>query len=1402
MKRLIFYGTMVALAVGLAVAAWQGSAWLFRTSGGARWALESVSRHTSVKISAGRIDGSLLGHLRLEDLRVRIGDMEAKIRSFDYNFHRAGLLSGSFIIENMNINGVRIHDNSPKNKPPDLTWPEVSGILSVLDICVQKLAVNDISYTASRRGLHREDMSLAGAVLWRHSALTFKNITFQTPYGTGSAEVEAGFYQPGLRFDVAFNLRQKYAKWDKFAFQGNLKPGRRPELLAGKIFLKGSARAAGSWELRGDVGMTPNAFNLRNFQLSRETRVIAGAEGSILLTVDEPGLILTLSLKDVDLKEETGIATKIGGSLTLDGTPSNYRGAFHFMNNNLRFMNKKEKDWKNVVLKGRYTGNERGITIDLAGASLCSGKLEGAVALDWRQGMVMQSRLRASGINPGCFCPQWTGNINFDASGDLNWAKGAKPAGAFRGKLKESVLHGQVLQGDVKGLFNGDALFFEKLAVRGNGFAVRGSGSFVEKFNFTARIDDLGKLVPDAAGKFSVDGHIRYFEKRVSGSARGKGQKVSIGEKVRIEKLEFDGYMGSGKNAPLFFHGAAGGIAWEKLRVDSGSVKIDGTLLQHRMALSLKMGETRMLASFAGGLRDALWQGAMDSFSGRDAFGPWKLLQPASVVAGLRRVSVGSLALKGEKDEWLTIAGELDMETGKRGFFTAEWRGINGKRFKNFLPKEIRPEGLLFGKMAGEGGFSPGGVIRTEGQASVSLGRFKWRGEKGALDLSVPRADFSWSSETTAGRPPVLRLKAKAETKGSVTVAGTKTSLKRGDFLFDGNEKGSVLSATVSLEGGGSLAGNFASTEPWIFSFPEKGDLKASCEGLNTERFGFLMPEKTMMKGSLSGDARGRLLPGRRFSLAGALRLSALPGAAEGIITVGRQGGEMHVGFRNASLSWDWKDTMFSGTLSAGLAEYGRIDGDFHLPVSAALPVAFDVSGPLHASLKGKFRENGFLTLIFPGLIKESHGEVVARAEVEGSWKKPQASGNVYLSSAGAYLPQTGIEIQDVALSAEIKDGVVRVESFQAKSGDGVIRGKGSAVFSGGRVSEYRGSLEGSDFRLVHIPELQVTANPVLTFSGTPEKFVLRGEVKLPELIIYGPPSGNFVTPSPDVILQGGQGKTASPVHKTKPGVDHFDAIVRLTLGDRALVKMDGIDARLAGSMDLEFKNLDEIASRGEIRVVKGTYKAYGVSLDITRGRLFYAGGAINEPSLDILALRRVRDVKAGISIGGRLRTPVTKLYSEPSLSDVDILSYIVFGHALSTRTSAEQVGMLAQAAGLLLSRGRAASFQKTLKETFGLSTLDIQSGSAGPPGSIGYIKSGGNLVQYQSVSGQTKDISETLVSVGKYLTPQLYLSYGRSLFTGSNIFSLRYDISRSWQIETVTGTESGVDLYYKIFFK
>ncbi|HEX9024232.1 MAG TPA: translocation/assembly module TamB domain-containing protein, partial [Geobacteraceae bacterium] len=221
---------------------------------------------------------------------------------------------------------------------------------------------------------------------------------------------------------------------------------------------------------------------------------------------------------------------------------------------------------------------------------------------------------------------------------------------------------------------------------------------------------------------------------------------------------------------------------------------------------------------------------------------------------------------------------------------------------------------------------------------------------------------------------------------------------------------------------------------------------------------------------------------------------------------------------------------------------------------------------------------------------------------------------------------------------------------------------------------------------------------------------------------------------------------------------------------DKVRIRGGGIDARLAGRLQLTAQRLDRIRSTGEIRVVKGSYKTYGIELDITRGTLYYAGSAINRPTLDIQAMRKVGDVRAGVIVAGTPKKLKTKLTSEPPMPDSQILSYIVLGQPLAyTR---EQSGLISRVSGQLLSAGGGY--------------VPIQTA---PPG-----------IPQAKTAGAT--LSQSLLSVGRYLTPELYIGYGKSLVNNANLLRLRYSLSKHWEVESQTGTQSGGDIFFKIEFK
>ena len=386
-----------------------------------------------------------------------------------------------------------------------------------------------------------------------------------------------------------------------------------------------------------------------------------------------------------------------------------------------------------------------------------------------------------------------------------------------------------------------------------------------------------------------------------------------------------------------------------------------------------------------------------------------------------------------------------------------------------------------------------------------------------------------------------------------------------------------------------------------------------------------------------------------------------------------------------------------------------------------------------------------------------------------GSWAKPDIQGRVELSEAGAYLPQAGIQLEKISLQATVQNNDVRVDRFGVTSGPGRIEGNGEFRFQQWRLQSYQVALKGEDFQLFQLPEISIKASPDLTFEGTPDKLVGRGVIRLPEARITGLLSPAPVTTSDDVVIvsrQQDQGAEAPLA---------LDIRIKLILGDRVLVKMQGIDARLEGSMTIAVQGADKVTAQGEISVAEGTYSAYGVGLRIERGKVLFPGGPIDQPALDVLAVRTIGEIKAGIHLSGPLQSPTAKPYSEPAMPDTDVISYIVLGRPLEGG-SGSNAGLLMLAANNLLSKGESTMFQDRMERFFGLDVVDIE-------------------------GGQTQE-EGARITVGKYLSPELYVAYGRSMVSGSSEVRIRYDIFTNWQIESSVGQESSIDLFYKISFR
>ncbi|MFO7570016.1 MAG: translocation/assembly module TamB domain-containing protein [Smithellaceae bacterium] len=1316
------------LISGLALSAflaWMGfCVWLFGTTAGAVWMMETVSRHTTVKISSTAIEGFLAGSLRLENLEIVWPQGSARIQNLAWRARPLDLLTGRLGMQHVTLSEVEISDRTPE-APPEIQWPAASGLIRFSKATIERLDISRLTY----RHLEKEPVYLetcTASVVWQSARLSVVDLHLASGAGILEGNILAGFGRPLLEMNVQAKPTRPIADLDTFRLSATFGPGKPPEQIAGSLHLTGSLDGQTVWDMTSDAGMTSDGFPLRNMRLHRpDQEGQITATGMLTLSGPEPHLAFHADATNMDADPLVKLPGKLSGALTFAGTSTQYAGHITLTH--------QAKDWKTVSLKSDYTGNHHSLTLQALQGEALKGTIDGSLHIDWQNDTVISGSLSGRNFDPSVIDESWTGVIHFDLTAGVS-AGAQKPVqGNVLFTLHESMLHGQKLVGNARATFTDNDMRIQNLTLQGKGFQISAAGAVNRKLDFTARIEDLSRLIPKTAGSLSAQGWARWREGKPGGVIAVQARNLAA-YGLEISTADIKAALEDQGTTPLSLRATLNNLRFRGFTADALTLKGTGSRGAHTLSATLRRNRHETHLALSGVYSDVGWQGKILRLDGTDEAGPWKLVRPAALAISENSLTIEPMMMTGVDAETLHIAVRLDQEP-LSGSLDATWQNLNPARANAWM-HETRLSGLSSGNIRLE--FLPENHMTLSGKATLS---------------------------------------------GTIQTEGQSIGIRQGEITYEANEKGTRADADIHLTQGGRLQGAFSSPAPARPAWPVEGLIDLSWRDMDLGPLSAWLPRQGKLTGLAAGKASGKLLPGLHFDLTG--RTSV----AQSKFTWQGERGDVSVDLRQASLDWTWREETLKGAFSLTLAEHGKLRGLFNLPIAARYPIVLDTTAKMEASLAGQVREKGSLGVLFPGLIQESRGDLDVDLKMRGTGDAPEILGRARLSGAGGYLPGAGITIRDAQMAVRLDQNTIHIDSFRAASGPGHIEGAAVIRTSGWRVTDYEGHLDGSRFQTIYLPELQVQTSPKLTFSGTTDKLSVRGEVLLPQVSVIGTPSRGPVTASPDVIVEG---RTAAA--KRDLPLD-MDVDIRLIMGDQVLFQAGGIDAQLAGGIDLKFQNLDKIGGHGEIRVVQGRFRTYGVNLNIVRGRLFYAGGPINQPAVDVLALRTVGDVRAGVIVSGMLPHPVVKLYSEPFMQDMDILAYIVLGHPLGSDSA--QANLMIMAAGALLTSTQAEKVLREMKNRLGLDTFQIAETTMAQNNLMGYKR----IDIAQAGTQAQGNVTETMLVVGKYLTPKLYISYGRALFSGGNLLLLRYDLSKNWQVESQTGTESGIDIYYKLEF-
>ena len=401
-------------------------------------------------------------------------------------------------------------------------------------------------------------------------------------------------------------------------------------------------------------------------------------------------------------------------------------------------------------------------------------------------------------------------------------------------------------------------------------------------------------------------------------------------------------------------------------------------------------------------------------------------------------------------------------------------------------------------------------------------------------------------------------------------------------------------------------------------------------------------------------------------------------------------------------------------------------------------------------------------------------GSVAANLSLSGTLIKPKWSGTIAGDKLALTLFDQGIQLRDGTARLGLSENVVELRQLEFHGGTGTLKASGQ-VKLGESDPDLTALIVADHLQIFASPDRQLTLSGQAKLASVAEKLRIDGKFKI-DRALFDLPKSSAPQLGDDVVIVRRSGKIeAAPAASAqdkmakaseKPA-GRFAPVMtlQLDLGDDFRFRGTGADLQLRGSMEVHSEPYQALRGTGTVRVVAGTYEAFGRKLAIERGLINFQG-ALDNPNINILAMRRNQGVEAGVEVTGFARRPRIKLVSEPSVSDEEKLSWLMFGHG-SESTALGQQQAASAALGLLGNAGT-----KRLAQGIGLDTF-----------SIGTSESGLN--------------DQQVVNLGKAISEKFYLGYEQSLTGAASIAKLTWQMSQRWSVIMRAGAVNSLDVLF-----
>ncbi len=423
-------------------------------------------------------------------------------------------------------------------------------------------------------------------------------------------------------------------------------------------------------------------------------------------------------------------------------------------------------------------------------------------------------------------------------------------------------------------------------------------------------------------------------------------------------------------------------------------------------------------------------------------------------------------------------------------------------------------------------------------------------------------------------------------------------------------------------------------------------------------------------------------------------------------------------------------------------------------------------------------------------------GELDGRLKLSGNLKDPIIIGNVGLSRL-----RSNIEL----LPLQVKNGIVDLKFLGSKA---VISGN-LKTFSGNLSVTGAANWEDSENWYSYLDVKGKSLKGALSWVGdftvdsdlslklNPNKLDLTGNIDILQAnLTFKDLSTGAIDVSEDEVIIDDELNIEPQISENKNNESNFEILANIDINaPKSKVRIEGFGVKGFVFGNLKIKQSKEgFGLYGKAQVQDAIYLAYGQNLKIRKGSATFTGFA-SRPELNIEAVREINDngknITTGITLIGNLKNPKITVFSQPSLSQTEALSYLISGQGFDNNLEEldeNQEDNINKVLGKTATSASSILFANLIQEGLKRVSKPLQKVD--------------NLLGFSNLNANIEGGTNNLnVAVSADFLKRFNVKYKRGLYKNFNEISVGVQLYRSLYLRWLYNVSHSLDLMYQVEF-